>query len=213
MSSFTATPTGLPRSGRTAFLRRALTDQAAIGAIAPTSASLAGRLVDLIPATTGLRVLELGAGTGAISAAIDRRLGPGATHIALERDPALLAEVGHVAPRATPVLGDAVELATHVQDAGLSEVDLILSSLPWSNFDPAVSRRIIAAACSVLAPSGAFATIAYRPTRLNPRSRRFRRLLASSFTDVVATGTTWASLPPARLLVCREPVAGSRGPA
>lgn len=205
MSSGAATVPARPGTGRAVFLRRALRDQAAIGAIAPTSTSLACRLAGVVPTTPGLRILELGAGTGAISAAIGPRLGPGAVHVALERDPILLREVQRVAPRAVRIAGDAAELTEHLHAVGLGEVEVIISSLPWSNFDPALSRRVLAAACSVLAPSGVFATIAYRPTRLNPRSRRFHRLLRASFTDVVATPTTWASLPPARLLIARHP--------
>ncbi|MDN5916449.1 MAG: methyltransferase domain-containing protein [Pseudonocardia sp.] len=192
-------------TGRAIFLRRALTDQATIGAIAPTSTTLATRQAALIPATAGLRVLELGAGTGAISAAIRPRLGPRAVHVALERDPTLLAAVAGAAPQALRVVGDAAELTAHLAGAGLDEVDVIVSSLPWSNFDPDFARRVLSKVCSALAPSGVFTTIAYRPSRLNPGSRRFRRLLDASFTEVVPTATTWASLPPARLLICRGP--------
>lgn len=197
-----------PRPGprhRTTFLRRALTDQATIGAIIPTSATLAARLASLVAPTPGLRVLELGAGTGAISAAIGPRLGAGAVHVALERDPTLLASVGRVAPGAVRIAGDAAELIAHLDSVGITEVDVIVSSLPWSNFEPVFADRVLGAVCSVLAPAGLFATIAYRPTRLNPHSRRFQRRLDSSFTKVVATSTTWTNLPPARLLICRHP--------
>lgn len=176
-----------------------------MGALSPTSTGLASRLAAVVPPTAGLRVLELGAGAGAISAAIEARLGPGAVLVAIERDPVLLAHIGRVAPRALAVVGDAADLITHLDRVGIEEVDVIVSSLPWSNFDPVLARRVLTAACSVLAPSGVFATIAYRPTRLNPRSRRFRGLLESTFSEVVATTTTWASLPPARLLICRHP--------
>jgi len=203
----TSTPTS-PRRARTgtaAFLRRAITDQAAIGAIAPTFPVLARRLAGLVPPSPGLLVLELGAGTGSISAEIGPRLGPGARHVALERDPELLATLEHRAPWAERMPGDAEKLAVHLAEAGISEVDVVISALPWTYFEPELQRRIMAEVCSVLAPDGLFATIACRPARLNPRSRAFRATLDASFEEVVATTTTWANLPPARLLVGRRP--------
>ena len=191
------------------FLRSALTDQAAIGALAPTTATLAARIAALVPPDPGLRVVELGAGTGAISAAIADRLGPGARHVAVERDARLLAAVARQAPRATRVHGDARDLVAHLHRAGLTGADVVISSLPWSNFPAELSRRILAQVCAVLGRSGTFATIAYRPDGLTPRARAFRGLLDASFAQVVRSSTTWASLPPARLLVGHGPRPGS----
>lgn len=195
-------------AGTAAFLRRAVTDQATLGALAPTFPALARRLAGLIPPSPGLRVLELGAGTGAISAAIGPRLGSGAQHLALERDPTLLAALEECAPWAIRIPGDAAELASHLRALGVSEVDVVISSLPWTYFGPGLHRCILGQVRSVLAPDGMFATIACRPIRLNPRLRAFRALLDASFDDVIATPTTWANLPPARVLVGRRPITG-----
>jgi phosphatidylethanolamine/phosphatidyl-N-methylethanolamine N-methyltransferase len=192
-------------TGTAAFLRRVVTDQANIGAIAPTMPILARRLAGLIPPTPGLRVVELGAGTGAVSTAIGPRLGRGAQHFALERDPDLLAALETRAPWARRIPGDAAELVSHLAALDVDEVDVVISALPWGYFDAGLQRRIMAEVCSVLVPGGVFATIACLPTRLNPRSRSFRTTLEASFKEVVVTSVTWANLPPARLLVCRGP--------
>jgi phosphatidylethanolamine/phosphatidyl-N-methylethanolamine N-methyltransferase len=197
------------RTGTAAFLRRVITDQATIGAVAPTFPFLARRLASLVPPSPDLRVLELGAGTGAISNAIGARLGPGALHIALERDPELLAALEHRAPWALRLPGDALELTSHLANIAINEVDMVISALPWGYFDASRQRRILAQICSVLVPGGLFATIVCRPTRLNPRSRAFRALVDGAFKEVVPTSTTWANLPPARLLVCRGPRPGT----
>lgn len=193
------------RTGTAAFLRRAITDQTSLGAIAPTMPFLARRLAGLVPSTPGLRVLELGAGTGAISTAIGPQLGPGAVHIAVERDPELLATVGHRAPWALRLTGDAADLGSHLAAEGITEVDVVISALPWGYFDRATQRRILGEVCSVLVPGGLFATIVCRPARLNARSRAFQALAEASFKEVEATHTTWLNIPPARLLVCRGP--------
>jgi phosphatidylethanolamine/phosphatidyl-N-methylethanolamine N-methyltransferase len=201
----TPIPPRASRTGTAAFLRRAITDQAAIGAIAPTLPVLARRLAGLVPPTPGLRVLELGAGTGAVSAAIGPRLGPDAQHIAVERDPQLLAALEYRAPWALRVAGDAVELSTLLESVGVNEVDVVISALPWGYFDTGLQRRILGQVCSVLVPGGLFSTIVCRPARLNPRSRAFRALLEASFKEVVASRTTWLNIPPARLLIARGP--------
>lgn len=193
------------RTGTAAFLRRAITDQASLGAIAPTLPLLARRLAGLVPPTRGLRVLELGAGTGAVSAAIGPQLAPGALHIAVERDPELLATLGHRAPWALRMTGDAADLSSHLAAVGTTEVDVVISALPWGYFGPATQRRILGEICSVLVPGGLFATIVCRPARLNARSRAFHALAEASFKEVEATRTTWLNIPPARLLVCRGP--------
>jgi phosphatidylethanolamine/phosphatidyl-N-methylethanolamine N-methyltransferase len=190
---------------RALFLRRALADQAHVGAVAPTSTTLAHRMSRLVPVRPGLRVVELGAGTGAVSSAVATRLAPASTHLALDRDPALLVALEQAVPSAIPVPGDATDLAEHLATHGLENVDVVLSTLPWSNFSDATQRRILEQVRAALVPSGFFATIAYRPTRARSSSRRFRRLLGASFTDVTVSATTWANLPPARLVVAREP--------
>lgn len=192
-------------AGTAAFLRRVVTQQASLGAIAPTLPVLARRLAALVPPLPGLRVLELGAGTGAVSVWIGSRLGPGARHVALERDPELLATLEHRAPWAERIAGDARDLVGLLDTIGLGEVDVVISALPWGYFDPGMQLDVLSAIRSVLAAGGTFATIACRLARLNPRARTFRAALDDSFDDVVASSTTWANLPPARLLVCRGP--------
>lgn len=202
------TPLTRPQHGsRTVFLRRALFDQSAMGALAPTSAVLARQMAGLVPATPNLAVLELGAGTGAITTAVTPRLGPGAVQIAVEKDPALHAVLVRVAPSAVLVRGDAADLPDHLSRLGRGPVDLVLSSLPWSNFPAATQERVLTAICAVLTDAGTFATIAYRPTRLNPASRRFHHMLRDRFAQVIPAATTWANLPPARLIVAHGPKA------
>lgn len=187
------------------FLFRVVTDQAHIGAIAPTSGPLARRLAELVPPTPGVMVVELGAGTGTISAAVGPRLGPGARHIAVDRDPALLAALTQNAPWAQQLPGDVTDLTTMLAAAGVDTVDVVLSSLPWSNFAPSTRQQVLAQITTALHPAGVFATIAYRPTRLIRGARQFRTDLEASFADVRTSDTVWPSLPPARLLIGRRP--------
>lgn len=152
-----------------------------------------------------MTVLELGASTGTISKAIGPRLGPGARHLALDRDPTLLSALDHHAPWAQQVVADVTDLAGALAAVKVDTVDVVISSLPWSNFAPEVQHRVLDHLASVLDPGGVFATIAYRPARLIGGTRTFRAALDASFGQVHATATEWRSVPPARVLVCRRP--------
>lgn len=198
-------PAGSRRRDDVAFVLQALRSLTRIGAIAPTSPGVARRMASLVPPGPGRIVVELGAGTGAISAAIGPRLGEGARHLAVEREPELLDALRRKAPWAEQVLGDAQDLSGRLKDLGVSQADVVLSSLPWANFDPDLQRRILGQVIESLAPDGLFATIAYRPTRMTERSRAFRAALLTSFDDVSISPTLWANLPPTRLYVCRAP--------
>lgn len=199
-------PAAFRRRGEIAFLLHALRSQARIGAIAPTSPSVARRIAALIPPGPGRIVVELGAGTGAISVAIGPQLRQGSRHIAVEREPELLDALRDKAPWAEHVFGDAQDLSGRLKDLGVPQADVVLSSLPWANFDPALQRKILGQVIESLAPDGLFAAIAYRPTRLTPRSRAFRSALRTSFDEVSISSTLWANLPPARLYVCQTPI-------
>jgi len=194
-----------PRRGEIAFLLHALRSQTRIGAIAPTSPSVARRMARLIPTGPDRIVVELGAGTGAISAAIGPRLGPGSRHIAVEREPELLQALRRKAPWAEQVLGDAQDLSNRLTDLGVPQADIVLSSLPWANFDTDLQQRILDQVIESLAPNGLFAAIAYRPTRMTHGSRAFRSALRASFEHLSISSTLWTNLPPARLYVCHAP--------
>lgn len=189
--------------GLAPFLRQVVLNRAAMGAVAPTSGPVARRMADLVPERPGVVVVELGAGTGAISAALGPKLAGRGEHIAVERHAEMLEVLRTTAPWARRVHGDARELDTLLDGAG--PVDAVLSTLPWSCFDATTQRVILGRVVDVLAPDGVFATVAYRPTGLRASGRRFHRMLRYSFREVLDSATIWANLPPARLVVCRRP--------
>jgi phosphatidylethanolamine/phosphatidyl-N-methylethanolamine N-methyltransferase len=186
-----STSTASRRRGTATFLRQALRSQASIGAIAPTSAIVARQMAGLISPDRDLTVVGLA---------------PRSRHLAVEREPDLLAVLEQVAPWADRVLGDACELGDRLAELDVFQADVVLSSLPWGNFPADLQQRILAQVTRVLARDGVFAAIAYRPTRLAPRSRAFRSTLHEAFGEVVTSSTLWANLPPARLYVCRRPL-------
>ncbi|MFP5022572.1 class I SAM-dependent methyltransferase [Pseudonocardia phyllosphaerae] len=188
------------------FLNRAVVDQPSMGAVAPTSGVVARRMAALIPGAPGVVVVELGAGTGAVSAALGPKLDGRGTHLAVERDPMMLAELRRRAPWAHRIPGDARDLTALLTTAGAGPADAVLSTLPWSCFDAAGQDRVLEEVLCALRPDGVFATVTYRPARLRAGGRRFLDRMHEAFGEVVETATIWANLPPARLTIGRRPL-------
>lgn len=184
------------------FLRTALRRPSRLGAPAPTGSTLSAALAALAPADRPTTVVELGAGTGAVTPSIRARLAPGSRLVAVEIDPDLVAYLLGTQRELEVLHGDAADLVALLDGAGVGPLDAALCSLPWTLIAPQRRLRMLAAIAASLAPGGVFATIT-TCTALPARVARFRDELAATFGDVAATPIVWRNLPPARLLVCR----------
>lgn len=204
MNDFPAT--AAPSRDVSLFLASALRRPHLVGAVAPSSRELAERLATIVPRHGSPVVLELGPGTGAVSDVIDQRLPDPGTHLAVEIDPAMAAYLQRRRPTMSVLCGDAAELDTLLSEAGVSHVDAMVSGLPWSLFDAAFQRTVLAKVSTVLTPGGGFSTFAYRHAARLSGARRFRALLDEYFDEVVVTRTVWRNLPPAYVYVCRRPI-------
>jgi phosphatidylethanolamine/phosphatidyl-N-methylethanolamine N-methyltransferase len=177
----------------------------AVGAVAPSSLGLAELLASVVPRTGAPLVVELGPGTGAVSAVIDRRLPAAGRHLAVELDPDMAAYLRHVRPSLEVVRGDARELGKLLAGRGVERVDAVVSGLPWALFDTPTQTAILGEVARLLGPNGAFTTFAYLHGLPLHTARRFRRTLAHTFDEVVVSKTVWRNLPPAFGYVCRRP--------
>ncbi|MFG1959331.1 class I SAM-dependent methyltransferase [Nonomuraea sp. NPDC049028] len=189
-----------------AFMSVAVRNQGVVGAVAPSSPSLARALTAVVPALGTPVVVELGPGTGSISEAIRRRLPPGARQLAIDVEPSMVAHLRRAKPWLEVIHGDAVELGALLAAAGVTRVDAVVSTLPWSLFPGHRQARILHEIGRVLAPGAAFTTVTYLYAMPLPRSRAFRRRLRSAFEEVLTTGPVWRNLPPGLTYVCRRPV-------
>lgn len=113
-----------------------------VGAIAPSGRPLALALAATIPVggAAPRRILEVGAGTGAVTVAIVNRLGPADTLLIIERNP-VFAECLRERVRQERVfcgVRDRVRiLHADVESlAGESGFHAVVSSLPFNNFTP-----------------------------------------------------------------------------
>ncbi|WP_053647114.1 hypothetical protein [Streptomyces sp. XY431] len=225
------------------FLSEALRTFRLTGAVAPSGAELVNALT--VPATSRpdrpLSVLEVGAGTGVVTRRLVRVLRPGDRLHVVEPNPrfAQRLRTDEELTRRGTDLG--LRLSTcRVQDlpgcgppaaggggredgrsgAAAERYDVIVSGLPFTNFEPAEVRRILDLYLWLLVPGGELTYFEYLGTsaarlltsgpRQSARHRAVVRLLRR-FEEEYGLGSrvAWRNVPPARAHLLRAP-GGSR---
>ncbi len=204
MTSDTA-PAAEERSARRAFLSAALRRPATMGAIAPSSPRLGAVLASVVPRTGEPVVVELGPGTGAVSAVIAEKLPAGARHLAVELDPNMVEFLRRTHPELEVVQGNAADLGELLAERGIAKVDAVICGLPWALFDDATQTALLREISRVIGDHGAFTTFAYLHGMTLGAARRFRRRLRDTFDEVLVSATVWRNLPPAFVYACRRP--------
>ncbi|GAA1548782.1 methyltransferase domain-containing protein [Dactylosporangium maewongense] len=198
---------------RAAFLREFLRDPFTVAAVAPSGASLADLITAPVPRNGNPLVVELGPGTGAFTAAVQRRLAGRGHHLAVEVNERFAGLLAGRYPQTDVVVADARDLREVLAERGHHHADVIVSGLPWAAFAGDQQDDLLGAVTDCLAPDGAFATFAYTLARWAPPARRLRRSLDTRFEEVVAGRTVWANVPPAFVYFCRRPRVPARSHA
>ncbi|MEQ1504750.1 MAG: SAM-dependent methyltransferase [Myxococcota bacterium] len=191
------------------FFREFARDPVLVGAVAPSGVDLARRMVDAADLRPGQVVVELGAGTGPMTAEIVARGHDGSAasgpFVALEPNAALAAILRERFPTVRVEARYAQELRAILGEMGQSHADRVVSSLPWAIWSDALQREVFDAILDVLAPDGKMVTFGYVHAQLLPAARRLRRALDARFGSVTTTPIAWRNLPPALVFVCAEP--------
>jgi phosphatidylethanolamine/phosphatidyl-N-methylethanolamine N-methyltransferase len=195
----------VPADARRAFLAAFVRRPGTMGAVAPSSARLSAVLTSIVPTAGSPVVVELGPGTGAVSAAIDQRLPVGSRHLAVELDATMVEYLGRTRPGMEVVHGDARHLGKLLAERGVIHVDAVVCGLPWALFDELTQHAVLSEVGEAIGPTGAFSTFAYLSGMALPAARRFRRTLQSRFEEVIVSSTVWRNMPPAFVYVCRRP--------
>ncbi|MDP9865343.1 MULTISPECIES: class I SAM-dependent methyltransferase [Streptosporangium] len=185
-----------------------------LGAIAPSSKAVARLATSVVPGTRGAVVVELGAGGGVISDAIRDRLPPDGRQLAIELNHDMVRHLRRSRPWLEVIAGDAGDLGRFLGRAGVTQVDAVVSSLPWTLFDERQQKRILDEVSAALALGGMFSTVTTLTAMPFRRFRLFRGLLESTFTTVGTMGPVWHNVPPALVFTASEgpPPAAGDGP-
>jgi len=176
-----------------------------VGAIAPSSTSLARHICATVPEGGDPVVVELGPGTGAFTDVIQRRLGGRGHHLAVELNPVFAGRLADRYPGLDVAVSDAAQLGDLLAQRRLGPADVVVSGLPWAAFSAGRQGSVLEAVRRTLAPGGAFTTFAYVHALWAPPARRLRSALRESFEEVVIGRTVWRNVPPALVYTARRP--------
>ncbi len=191
-----ASPSDEPRRNRVRdnlrFLKLWLSNPAKLGAVLPSSNSLASAMAEQIdPAAPGV-VVELGGGTGSItSALLESGIAPGDI-VVVELEAALCRLLRQRFPEVRVMRGDARDLPRLLERNGIGLVKAVVSGLPLLSMPFDVEQDVIAAAFAALPEDGALIQFTYGPRA--PVSRAIAQGL-----EIVGERDHWVldNLPPA----------------
>jgi phospholipid N-methyltransferase len=141
-------------------------------------------------------VVELGAGTGAITTELLDRVSHGTRVVIIESNSDSIALLKKRLPASQDiavVLGDAEKLDQILGRLNIASVDAIVSSLPYASLGPSKTNSILAAATAVLSPHGHFVAFQYTPL--------LRKKLEKYF-DIITSEVELRNFPPAVVYLC-----------
>ncbi len=184
------------------FFREFLRNCQNTGALAPSSPQLAHRMMQAAGVSQARNLLELGPGTGAFTAEIQKTLPEGSSYLGLEMNPTFVGSLRSRFPRMKfeQAAAQDFDYGPYLADGGF---DTIVSGLPWAALSEPVQTALLERIYSVLKPGGVFATFVYTGIHWMPRGQKFRRLLTRRSRKVETTRTVWRNLPPAFIYVAR----------
>ncbi|MDQ3885670.1 MAG: methyltransferase domain-containing protein, partial [Actinomycetota bacterium] len=176
------------------FLREFVRSPLLTASVAPSSRVLADHIAAPVPAQGDPVVVELGPGTGTITAAIQHRLGGRGRHLAVELSPRLAAVAQQRCPEAEVICADVAELAGILAERRLT-ADVIISALPWAALRATHPRPLPSVLADVLTENGVLCQLGYAATRYAPPARRQLADLRSAFEEVQISRPVWRNLP------------------
>lgn len=175
-----------------------------IGAIWPSSNSLARRILADIEFSNVRVIVEFGSGTGVFTQEIVKRTKQGTVFLAFETNPTFSVLLRREYPGLDVVERSAVDLAQVLQEKKIIGVDVIISGLPFALFDEELQEDVIRVSADALNKGGTFRTFAYIQSKRSADGKRFRSIVKKYFDSVTKTNVVWMNLPPAFLYVCKK---------
>ncbi|WP_218814373.1 class I SAM-dependent methyltransferase [Rickettsiella endosymbiont of Dermanyssus gallinae] len=178
-------------TGLALFLREAITHPNTVGALFPSSKKLANALAQQIPPNSPGLIIELDAGTGAITAALLHQKKPEHQLIAIERSAKLAKYLADRFPGLSIIQGDAAHLHQLLSKHASSPVQAIVSSLPLRSLPSDTIKKIGQEVNQILKKGGIFIQYTY--------SLWGKTLTPSSNLKLIHNQWVWQNLPPARI--------------
>jgi len=178
------------------FIRSWMEKPLATGAVMPSGKRLARVMAEYVDPTAAGPVIELGPGTGAVTAAlIEQGIEP-SRMVLVEFNPTFCRLLRNRYPEATVVQGDAYALRRIIGTLLRQPAAAVVSGLPLFTKPLKLRLRLLADAFVLLTPGAPFVQFTYALMSPIPR--------AMSGVRAQASERVWFNLPPARVWVYRQ---------
>jgi phosphatidylethanolamine/phosphatidyl-N-methylethanolamine N-methyltransferase len=184
------------------FLTQFIQHPITMGAVTPSSNSLAERILESFDFEKLSVIVEYGPGTGVFTRLICKRLGKDTIFFAIEANKSMFNLVINEMPEVKCFHDCASQIKKYLRQYGVNHTDAIISGLPWASFSSELQDKILYEAVSALTEGGQFSTFAYLQGLALPSGRRFHRKLTQVFTQVETSSVIWFNLPPAVVYRC-----------
>ena len=180
------------------YLRSFVSRGTKVASLFPSSRWTAQSMVRGIDFEKSQIVIELGAGTGAVSASLLQASHGKCRAIIVEREPAFCERLAERFPRAEIVAGDALKLPHILSRLRIDTIDHVLSTLPINWLPPEQRTKLLENICRHLHPQGTFRQLTHLPG--------VHRAVYSQHFATVRCPIVWRNLPPAGCFICSEPL-------
>ena len=179
------------------YMRSFVTQGKKIASLFPSSRWAAQSMIDGINFDECETVIELGAGTGAVTALLLQAARGKCRAIIVERNPVFCERLAERFPSAEIVAGDALKLTNILKRLKIRTIDHVLSTLPINWFPAQQRTAFLATICQHLQSEGSFRQLSHLPWS--------QRALYAQHFAAVSCPIEWRNLPPAGCYICREP--------
>jgi phosphatidylethanolamine/phosphatidyl-N-methylethanolamine N-methyltransferase len=165
----------------------------------PSSKYLADAMCTQVNGSCNGVVLELGAGTGAVTRALLNQGVAQERLYIIECDKMLARMLREYYPDATVIEGDAGQLDRLLAERGVTQVNAVVSSLPMLVIPQRTQLAILKKSFSLLAPDGVFVQYTY-----GTRSPIGIQVCERVGITGVESKSVWRNLPPAKIWSYRQ---------
>lgn len=153
------------------FFKQWLRSPKSMGSVIPSSRALARAISNQVRWQPGKTVVELGAGTGAISKGLLDSGLPADALMMVELDRPLFEYLRDNFPGVRVVNGDATRLQDILRQQGVGEVSTVISGLPMVNMPLSFQRAIVEQSFTALEPDGCYLQYSYSPISPIPAAK------------------------------------------
>ena len=206
------TPRSVGRSDWGVFLTESLRSFTTTASVLPSSKHLASAMLRPIDFERARAIVELGAGTGAVTLELLQRMRPDARLYALDINARFIGFLRKTIsdPRLVPLEGAAEDLGAILQQQGVRKADAIISSLGLTTMQDQQRERILCEMRECLVPGGVVSQFQYWHSRGGPRWLRVLGLrgfpeeeFLRQYFHRISADHVLRNFPPATVYSCR----------